>query len=52
MSNSDNKPEVPNVPKIISVEINSGRWVYQFADEKMTLGQSYLDGPDLIFVKE
>ena len=40
-----------NDPPILFVEINNSKWTYNFSKGKMTLGKSYVDGPDLIFKK-
>ncbi|WP_369049538.1 hypothetical protein [Tenacibaculum sp. UWU-22] len=36
-------------PKILLVKINISKWTYGLTNGKMTLGQSYVDGPNLIF---
>lgn len=41
-----------NDPKIILVKINDTKWTYNLANEKMTLGLSYVDGPDLVFERK
>lgn len=37
-----------NDPEILLVTINESKWTYDLTNGKMTLGQSYVDGPDLI----
>lgn len=39
-------------PKVLMVKINNSRWTYDLTDGKMTLGQSYVDGPNLIFERK
>lgn len=34
------------------VKINDSKWIYEKINQKMILKQSYVDGPDLVFVKE
>lgn len=41
-----------NDPKIILVKINDTKWTYNLANEKMKLGLSYVDGPDLVFERK
>jgi len=41
-----------NDPKILLVKINTSKWIYNFKDGEMILGQSYVDGPNLVFKKE
>jgi len=38
-----------NDPKVLLVKINDSKWSYDFTNGKMTLGQAYVDGPNLIF---
>lgn len=38
-------------PQILLVKINQLKWTYDFTNERMTLGQSYVDGSDLVFEK-
>lgn len=39
-------------PKILLVKINDSKWTYNLTNRKMTLGQSYVDGNDLIFERK
>jgi hypothetical protein len=39
-------------PKTLLVKINTSKWIYSFKDGEMILGQSYVDGPNLVFKKE
>ena len=41
-----------NSPKVLLVKINNSKWSYKLTNGKMILGQSYFDGPDLIFVRK
>jgi hypothetical protein len=41
----------PSEPKTLLVKFNNLKWGYQLTDGKMTLGQSYSDGSDFIFVR-
>lgn len=41
-----------NTPKVLLVKINNSKWTYNLTNGKMTLGQSYFDGADLIFEKQ
>ena len=41
-----------NDPKTLLVKINTSKWIYNFIDGEMILGQSYVDGPNLVFKKE
>lgn len=42
-----------NEQEILLVKINNGtKWVYNFENEVMRLGNSYVDGPDLFFERE
>ncbi len=41
-----------NDPKVLLVKINESKWSYDFSNGRMTLGQAYVDGPNLIFVRE
>lgn len=36
-------------PKVLLVKINGSKWTYDLTQGKMTLGKSYVDGPNLIF---
>lgn len=36
-------------PKVLLVKINNSKWTYDLTNRKMTLGKSYVDGPNLIF---
>lgn len=36
-------------PKVLLVKIDGSKWTYNLTKGKMTLGQSYVDGPDLVF---
>lgn len=38
-------------PKVFLVKINESKWTYNLTNEKMILGKSYVDGPDLVFEK-
>jgi hypothetical protein len=40
-----------NDPKSLLVKINTSKWTYNLTNGKMTLGKSYVDGPDLVFEK-
>lgn len=40
-----------NDPKSLLVNINNSKWTYNLTNGKMTLGKSYVDGPDLVFDK-
>lgn len=39
-------------PKVLLVKINNSKWTYDLTNKKMTLGQSYVDGPNLIFERK
>ena len=39
-------------PKILLVKINESKWTYNLTNGKMTIGKSYVDGPDLIFERK
>lgn len=39
-------------PKILLVKIDESKWTYNLTNSKMTLGQSYVDGADLIFERK
>lgn len=39
-------------PKTLLVKINDSKFTYYFKDGEMKLGLSYVDGPDLIFVRK
>jgi hypothetical protein len=39
-------------PKTLLVKINSNKWTYNFSEGIMTLGMSYVDGPDLHFERK
>ncbi len=39
-------------PKILLVKINGAKWTYNLTNGKMTMGQSYVDGADLIFERK
>ena len=41
-----------NALKVLLVEINNSKWSYKLTNGKMILGQSYFDGPDLIFERK
>ena len=41
-----------NDPKVLLVKINSSKWTYDLTNGKMTLGKSYVDGPNLIFERK
>ncbi len=41
-----------NDPEILLVKINESKWTYDLTNGKMTLGQSYVDGPDLILERK
>ena|SRR5690606_2095272 len=41
-----------NDPEILLVKINQSKWTYDLTNGKMTLGQSYVDGPNLVFERE
>ncbi len=41
-----------NDPQTLLVKINNTKWIYNFKDGEMTLGQSYVDGPNLIFERK
>ncbi len=41
-----------NDPMILLVKINDLKWTYQLTDGEMRLGQTYVDGIDLIFEKK
>ncbi len=41
-----------NDPKILLVKINDSKWTYGLKESKMTLGKSYVDGPNLIFTRK
>ena len=43
---------LPEGNKILLVKINNSKWTYNLINGKMTLGQSYVDGPNLIFEKK
>lgn len=38
--------------KIVLVKIDGSKWTYNYLNGEMTLGKSYVDGPDLVFVKK
>lgn len=38
--------------ELLIVEIDESKWIYTFTNEKMYLGLSYVDGPDLVFEKK
>jgi len=40
-----------NDPKSLLVKINNSKWTFNLTNGKMTLGKSYVDGPDLVFEK-
>lgn len=40
-----------NDPESLLVKINNSKWTYNLTNGKMTLGKSYVDGPDLVFEK-
>ncbi|WP_075341140.1 hypothetical protein [Tenacibaculum agarivorans] len=42
----------PGEKKILLVKIDNTKWTYNFTDGRMTLGISYVDGPDLIFERK
>jgi hypothetical protein len=39
-------------PKVLMVEFGTSKWTYDLTNGKMTLGQSYHDGPDFLFARE
>ena len=39
-------------PKVLLVKINESKWTYNLTNGKMTLGTSYVDGPDLILERK
>lgn len=39
-------------PKVLLVKINDSKWTYNLSNGKMTLGKSYVDGPDLVFTRK
>jgi hypothetical protein len=39
-------------PKILLVKINESKWTYNLTNGKMTIGQSYVDGVDLVFKRK
>lgn len=39
-------------PKVLLVKINNSKWTYGLTNGKMTLGRSYIDGPNLIFERK
>jgi len=41
-----------NEPKVLLVKINESKWTYNLTNGKMTLGKSYVDGPDLILERK
>ena len=41
-----------NDPKIVLVKIKNSKWTYDLTNGKMTIGKSYVDGPDLIFERK
>lgn len=41
-----------NDPEILLVKINKSKWTYDLTNGKMTLGKSYVDGPDLVFERK
>lgn len=41
-----------NDPEILLVKINESKWTYDLTNGKMTLGQSYVDGSDLVFERK
>ncbi len=41
-----------NDPEILLVKINESKWTYELTNGKMTLGKSYVDGPDLVFERK
>lgn len=41
-----------NDPKVLLVKINDSKWTYNQNSGKMTLGKSYVDGPNLIFERK
>jgi len=40
-----------NNPKVLLVKIDNSKWTYDLTNNLMTLSQSYVDGPTLIFEK-
>ena len=40
-----------NETKTLLVIINSNKWTYNFTNGEMKLGQSYIDGADLMFIQ-
>lgn len=41
-----------NDPKVLLVKINNSKWTYNLTNGEMKLGQSYVDGVDLIFERK
>lgn len=41
-----------NEPKVLIVKINGSKWTYNLTGKEMKLGQSYVDGPDLILERK
>ncbi|TXK77095.1 hypothetical protein [Mesonia sp. K4-1] len=39
-------------PETLIVKVNESKWAYDLTNEKMTLGNSYVDGPDLVFERK
>ena len=39
----------PGEPMIVLVKIGNAKWTYDFTNGQMKIGQSYVDGPDLVF---
>lgn len=39
-------------PKTLLVKINDSKWTYFLKNGEMKLGLSYVDGPDLIFIRK
>lgn len=39
-------------PKILLIKVNNSKWTYNLTNGKMTLGNSYVDGPDLVFERK
>lgn len=41
--------DIPEANPVVIVEINDTKWEFDLTDGKMTIGQAYVDGPNLIF---
>jgi len=38
-------------PKVLLLQIDGSKWTFDLNNEKLKIGQSYVDGADLIFVR-